>query len=202
MQRKTALITLTVLAVMLGGAGLYLSQAKKEASSDVKSAATMDEIKSDRVGLVVDKDKSLRRLVLTEEDEEKGALWRLIQPADSIQEFGIDANFEQGDSLRKLTAYTRQSLRDSVVSNVNVQLPRQFPGFKEISQRNLSINGIDANETIFEYSSGKDKIKQRMVLIFKNSDTAIYIVAQTKSSNYEEINSKYFEPLIQSVKIE
>lgn len=202
MQRKTLAAPFILLALTIGGLAFFVTQDKDSTKGDVKSAASMETVTSERIGMTVQKDISLEQQSVSGDDEAKGRLWTFTSPASSQQEFMIDANYEQGASLKKLTGYTKQSLRDSVVTNVNLQLPKQYSEYKELTQRNVTINGIEANETVFEYDSEGVKVKQRLVLFFKNSDAAVYIRAQAKADEYDEVNSNYFEPIFSSVKFE
>jgi patatin-like phospholipase/acyl hydrolase len=198
-------LVICIVMVVLAGAGIawfLLSINEHKADQAVQSVASVKTLRSEEIGMIVERGASLVPKELDRASQDAGQLWALSQPNDSRQEFVIDANYEQGASLKKLTAVTKQSLRDSVVTNINLQLPKQYPEYKEIVQRNLSINGIDANETIFEYVSNGVKIKQRLVLYFKNSDTAVYIRAQAKADEYEAANDQYFEPLLMSVKFD
>jgi hypothetical protein len=202
-RKKLIISSIAILMVVLSGGliGAKYYGSQREEHKEVKNATTTT-IYSSRLQLVVQRDASLVEKKLSPSSEAKGQLWEVTQPESSMQPFVINAFYEQGVSLKKLTGYTKQSLRDSVVSNVNIQLPKQFPEYRELTQRNLTINGIEANETIFEYTNARARVKQRLVLLFKNSDTAIYIRGQARSEDYEEINSRYFEPLISSAKFE
>jgi hypothetical protein len=196
MNKKLA-IAAVVLLLIISSLGIYFLF-KPDGSVHPKNSVTMEVVKSEQVGMTVKRGASLRQTTLTQADQRAGKLWEFAQPADSAQQFVINAFYEQGASLKKLTGYTKQSLRESVVANVNLQLPKQFPQYKELTQRDLTVNGIEANETIFEYVNGGVRIKQRLLLLFKNSETAIYIRGQAKADDYEEVNDRYFEALFKT----
>jgi hypothetical protein len=176
---------------------------KSDKPTPNKKVANTIVVKDDHVGLVINRDASLRTKPADKEMvKEIGQLWDFRQPANSQQEFAIDANYEQGESLKKLTGYTKQSLRDSVINNVNLQLPKQYPSYEEVTQRNLTVNGVEANETIFEYLVSGVKVRQRLLLLFKNSSTAVYIRAQAPAEDFTKVNKRYFEPIFSSAKFE
>lgn len=199
MDRKKIALSLVGLVVVVVGCAYWLFRGNDPA---VKSASVLKTIKGEAVDLVVRSGPSLVGKTVSKDNQDRGQLWSLVQPKGSKQEFVIDANYEQGDSLKKLTGFTKQSLRDSVVANINVQLPKQYPEYKELTQRNLTVNGFEANETVFEYTTSGIRAKQRLLLLFKNSDTAVYIRAQAKLDEYREINERYFEPIFSSAKFE
>jgi hypothetical protein len=191
-----------VLVALVGciTAVLLARRGNSDGNKQLVKNATTTSLSDSQVGLVVNRDASLTEKSISKEDSQKGQLWEVTQPTGSRQEFVINAFYEQGDSLKKLTGYTKQPLRDSVMASINLQLPKQYPGYKELIQRNLTVNGTDASETIFEYTNSGARIKQRLLLLFKNSDTAVYIRAQAKAEEYEAINTQYFEPLLTSAK--
>lgn len=160
-------------------------------------------VKDDQVGLAISRDASLRTKRPDKETvKEIGQLWDFRQPANSQEEFAIDANYEEGESLKKIATFTKKPLREAVVENVNLQLPKQYPQYEELTQRNLTVNGFEANETVFEYVVSGVKVKQRLLLLFKNSSTAVYIRAQAPAKDFTEVNKRYFEPIFSSAKFE
>lgn len=204
-MNKTKLVVFGVIVavgVIVGGAAVLLLRDSGWGSTDTKGATNSKSIHARAVNMTVEADESLLQKTVSQEGQEAGQLWELAQPADGQQEFVVNAFYEEGESLRKLTGYTKQSLRDSVVTNINLQLPKQYPEYKELTQQNLTLNGLEANETIFTYKTSDVLVKQRLLLLFKNSDTAVYIRAQAKANEYDQINKKYFEPIFSSAKFE
>jgi hypothetical protein len=198
-RKKLTVLVVCVFAALLGFVGVLVSHDDNKPATKESNAKTL----ADReVGLVVERDPSLLQKNVSEQDKNTGRLWSLTQPKDSRREFVVDANYEQGDSLKKLTGYTKQSLRESVVANVNIQLPKQYPEYKELTQRDLTVNGFQANETTFEYVTSGVKVRQRLLLLFKNSNTAVYIRAQARASDYSGLNKRYFESIFSSATFE
>jgi hypothetical protein len=202
MRHKKLVFLIVVLVAAVSSVSVFFVVQGKDSSSDVKTASSSETVKSERIGMTVRKDLSLVQSTLKSKDEQKGKLWEFTQPASSSQQFVIDSNYEQGASLKKLSGYTKQSLRDSVMGNINLQLPKQYPNYKELTQRNLTVNGIEANETLFEYVNSGVRVKQRLLLLIKNSDTAVYIRAQARADEYDGINRQYFDPIFASAKFE
>lgn len=199
MKRKYVVTGLAVLAVGMTGVGVYsLVDRGRDPDTSVKGASVV----APQVGLRVYRDPTIIEQAIDEDEEAKGQLWKLTQPAEAKEEFQVTAVYEQGVSLTKLTRLTRTSLREAVVGNINLQLPKSYAGYTKISQRNLNINGVEANETIFEYQSRGTRVRQRLLLLFKNSDTVVYLRGQVRSVDYDTVNEKYFEPLFSSAKFE
>lgn len=175
----------------------------KDKSTPAKKDTNTVLVKDDQVGLAVKRDASLKTKVAAAQTvQERGQLWNFSQPTNSQLEFAIDANYEQGESLKKIATFTKKPLREAVVENVNLQLPKQYPGYEEITQRNLTVNGFEANETVFEYVVSDVKVRQRLLLLFKNSSTAVYIRAQAPAEDFTEVNKRYFEPIFSSAEFE
>lgn len=199
---KRSYIIASIIVLVLGvGSFLVLSRNKSD-STGIQGARTSERLASGETGFVVERDTSLQQKQVSSEESSSGMLWRLSQPADSKQTFEITATYDDDPSIKKLTAVSGKSTREAVMDNVNIQLPKMFPEYKEISQRNTIVSGIEASETIFEYVNQGIAVKQRLLLLFKNSDTVVYIRGQAKASDYDSLNAKYFDPLFNSAKFQ
>lgn len=200
MKRKKIHLGFVVLVLGIIGFGMAVTVVEKQEGSDasVKGAT----VAAPQIGLQVHTDSALTQQALSDDARSKGQLWLFTQPVGVSEEFQVSAAYEQGTSLTKLAGVTRMPLREAVMSNVNMQLPKNHEAYKRISQRNLSVNGVEANETIFEYRSRGTQVRQRLLLLFKNSDTVVYIRGQAVASEYDMVNERYFEPLFSSAKFE
>lgn len=185
-----------LLAVLVVAAGFISFNVKPDKVGVVKSIS----FKAAPTGLEVELDKTLVKQSVSQADKEQGQLWRLVQPEGSKQQFAISAHYESGESLKKLTAATGLPIREAVIGNAQLQLPKQYPSYKLVNQKNLTLNGTEATEMIFEYESQNITIRQRLLLLFKNSSTVVYIRAQARTADFDEVNSRYFTSLIKSVK--
>ncbi|HTE58518.1 MAG TPA: hypothetical protein VK694_07270 [Verrucomicrobiae bacterium] len=186
--------------IMAIGVGSLLSRRWLD-KKDVKSM-TYQMVVDNKVGLVVRRDAALNSVPNSADDEKAGQLWEFTQPLQAQQEFVVSASYEQGASLKKLTSVTKQSLRDAVMDNVNRQLPKQYPEYHQISQQDTTINGIQATRVVFEYTSTQIKVKQQLLLLFKNGDTVAYMKAQARAEDYDSLSQHYFEPIFSSAKFQ
>ncbi|HTE21845.1 MAG TPA: hypothetical protein VK674_02285 [Candidatus Limnocylindria bacterium] len=204
MSKTKLLIFIFVVVVVLGGTVTYLALGRKgnQVKNNGKSVAKVETVNSEPVGMIIERDTSLVQSTPEKEDEESGQMWRFVQPADSQQQFVVSSYYEQGASLKKLTSLTKMPLKEAVLDNVSRQLPQQYPEYKELSQKDITVNGTQATEIVFEYVSQNIPVRQRLLLLFKNSDTVVYIRGQAKAAEYDDINSKYFAPLFASSKFE
>ena len=128
-----------------------------------------------------------------------GTLWELRPPAGATP-FVITADYEQGDSIKKLVAGSKKSPRDAMADNLNRQLPQDYPGYKLVSKRNLSQAGSDGLELQFTYTSEGQTVRQRLLLLLKNDSAAAYIRAQALTSDFDALDTKYFEPILTSAR--
>lgn len=148
---------------------------------------------------MVERDPALAEEVTTSQEKQSGQLWKLTQPSNSTP-FKVSAHFEQGESLKKLTALSKKPLKDAVLENVEKQLRQQYPSYKDVSKKDTSINGITATELTFTYVSKEVQVTQKLVLLFKNSEMVVYLRAQAKASDFTQIDEKYFKPLFNSAR--
>jgi hypothetical protein len=47
----------------------------------------------------------------------------------------------------------------------------------------------------------KELIHQRLVLVAKDADTALYFTMQSRDADYEELSTKVFDKVIKTVKL-
>lgn len=109
----------------------------------------------------------------------------------------ITVRYENG--LAKAAAVTKQSVLDMLLGNMALSFPTRYPGFKELSRRQFDYNGKKAAEVYFTYNKGENTLKERFLIVIKDSDTAFYITAQAKQADFDYLNGKYFEPTFKSV---
>ena len=106
---------------------------------------------------------------------------------------------EQGESISKLSVLG-ESMSKLILSNVKKQLDSIYPEANIISEKLREVNGYKAGELVFTYRANDgSKAKQRMLVVVKNSDTAVTLAAQSREEDYDTVNKDYFERIIESV---
>lgn len=169
------------------------------AQRKIESSRRSEALGNNVVGLSAVVPDGVRTRSLSAADTKAGQLWELSSVVPHSGSFLVNAYYEQGRSLRRLSGYAKLPLREAIVSNINVQISNQYPSYKQLVQRDLTLQGLQANETVFEYTSQGARITQRLLILIKNADTAVYVRGQARSPDYATVNEKFFEPIFSSL---
>lgn len=109
----------------------------------------------------------------------------------------LTVRYEQG--IAKAANATKKQPLDLLLENIKGSYPQRYPAYKEEQQRRLVLHGYQAAEVIFTYNNPQgDRVRQRFMIVIKNTDTAYYISGQTIENKYTEINKQVFEPVFSS----
>lgn len=105
------------------------------------------------------------------------------------------------DGLRVLTNLVQRDLLDILVGNSDTMHPERFPGYQKISQQQFERHGKKASETIFTYRNpAGERIKQRLLIIVRDDDLAVYLAAQAREVDFDELSRRYFARMFQSLR--
>jgi hypothetical protein len=90
-----------------------------------------------------------------------------------------------------------------MMQNVKKQIKGIYPEFKITDEKLVTINGFEGGELTFNYTSnGNIKTTQRLLVLIKDSDTAVTIAAQALEEQFDQVNKDYFEQIISSATFE
>jgi hypothetical protein len=190
MRHKQILLITIALIAIVGGALIWL-QLRGDRDSSTSTAAFTNE----HSGLKGKYSKELSTTPLTESEKKDNLFLRLENSSKSVL---IRFSYEEG--LKPLTTITKTDLITTVLSNTEKLLPKTFPSLKIESKREFDLGGHRAAEVVFSYQKpGLDKAKRRLVMINKDDNLVVYVAAETDEASYNEVNDKYFTPLINSL---
>lgn len=103
--------------------------------------------------------------------------------------------------LSKVSALLKREPFDIVLENSAKVLPTKYAGYKLVDERRFEQDGRKAAELIFTYTgNGGVSVRQRLLIVLRDRDTAYYLTGQTKASEYAKLNSSALDPIFKSVK--
>ena len=71
---------------------------------------------------------------------------------------------------------------------------------KQVSQRQFERDGHKAAETVFDYDgNGGSRVRQRLMILMRDSDTAFYVIGQTRQTEFAKLNPAALEPIFTSI---
>lgn len=105
------------------------------------------------------------------------------------------------DGLRKVSSVLRYDILDILLDNADKLFAKQYIKYTKESERKFTrSDDRKAAELTFTYLSPLGYfIKQRMVIIMRDEDMAVYIAAQTGDKAFDAINKKYFDKIFTSI---
>ncbi len=138
---------------------------------------------------------------LTPGDDKEHIVFRATQPSAATTPFLITARYETG--LQLVSSVSKQKVIDIVLAGAQRSLPKRFPEYTQVSSRRFQLAGLDAAEIIYTYTSPVDKltketIKQRLLLIAQDTNTAVYLSAQARAGDYDRVNGDTFDRVFKS----
>lgn len=133
-----------------------------------------------------------KRLILSEQNKKDRVLLRLQH--SSSMELPLLVTFRYEDGIRKTANLLKREPLDIILDSIDKSYPQRFPDFQKIDQERLEISGRKAAEVTFTYkrNNAGEKLKQRMLVIMKNDDVAIYLAAQATEHHIFGCQPKLF----------
>lgn len=134
---------------------------------------------------------------LTDTDREDGFLFRLTS-----QDPPTIVSIRQETGLRAVTTLANVDVLDLLSANAEKALPDRYPGYSVLSENQLSVGGKDAVEIVFTYNGpSSENVQQKLLIIEKDPNTAVYISMQTAAANYESVQKNQFQPILEALEI-
>lgn len=134
-----------------------------------------------------------------EENKNVDVLFRAVQTINEPRPMLVSVKKERG--LRIVTSLTRVEMLDGLLRNMERAYPQRFPEYKKESEQIFDRGGKKSVEIYFTYKGPAGEIiKQRLVVVKYDGDTAIYLSAQSKQKDFDSLNKKYFNRIFKSVK--
>lgn len=138
---------------------------------------------------------------LSDKDAKERIIFRATESATAEAPLLVTARYEKG--LRTVASVSRMDPVDIVLDGAERSLPRKFPGFYKVSSTKFEQGSNKAAELVYTYKGPSGEvIKQKLYVLIKDGDIASYITVQSKESDFDTLNKKYFDSLLKSAKFE
>lgn len=195
MSRKTIAICLVcVLIVVVAGIG-WLAMSSEDRAEQAAPVVAEHIAQDKTTGLSLRYKEPLSQSEVSSQDKKDKFIFRLTSTTPAML---VSVRYEDG--LRAVTAVSRQELLPMLLTNADKSFPQRYSEYSKKQERQLEVAGKKAAELIFTYKGPNgDVAKQRLLIIAKDEDTAIYISAQTQEPKFSQLNDQYFESLFDSV---
>ena len=199
MNKKWYIFSGIAVIVLLSAGTFFVVGNKKESQiTDVKGTQTTQNIAKDPItGLEFTYDSALKVQELSQQDISDKFIFRLASTNPAIL---VSIRYEEG--LSAVSALANQDVYDILATNTLKALPQRYPDFKLQTQQKIQLAGREALDVVFTYTGPNgNQATQRFVVLVKDPNTAIYISAQTSSTEYEDLNNQYIDKLVNSIKL-
>lgn len=102
--------------------------------------------------------------------------------------------------LSKAANLTGEEPIGIILNTISRTYPRRFPGYSELSRREFEQSSRPAAEIIFTYDGETgERVKQRFIAIMKDDDQALYLSLQAKDSEFDALNTRFFNAIANSL---
>lgn len=200
MGKRHLILGVAALLACGGAVGIIVYAARSQPEVQ-QSALPKTEKFTDKVtGLSFVYPESLARQVLTPQDTKDKVLFRATEAVGGLPLL-VTARYETG--LRAAANVAKVKTLDLVLSGAEQNLPKRFPDYKKEDMHKFDRAGYEAAELIYSYTGPSgERVRQKLLLITKDPDTAAYITAQAREDDYSDLDSKVFSQIFESTKFE
>lgn len=184
MNRKSVILLVFALFLIVGGVSAYLMTSKNEEPETTQS--TKRTISDDELGISFSLPNSYEQRSDTPPAAgQKGAKSSINFEQESPQGL-LTFRYESGLALAANAA--RMPLIDYIQSNLQQFFPSRYKDYKPISLSKTEVAGNDAIDHTFSYSDQDgNKVISRLVVVPSGNDSAYYIILQASESNFESV---------------
>lgn len=141
-----------------------------------------------------------KNLPSTETGQDTKELFVAYKPAADIAESAlVHVYFEEG--LKAPSNLLGKKPTEVIFQNSERALKNKFPNYSLISKEitNLEKINSDVFQMVFSYAIDNEKVVQKLLGIPIDDDRVLYFRFQCAEDSYREFNSRYFEPLFESI---
>lgn len=194
-MKRWKIIGAVVLLAVLISASFILKSHKTTGSSDDNREVPKQSVSDPKTGVTFNYLSPLNSQTVSAQDMKDKIVIRLTSSSPAML---ITVKYEDG--LQAVAALTHQEPIDIILSNAAKAFPVRFKDYAEVSQRKFKLANNDAAEIIFTYTGpNKSTAKQRLVIVLKDTNTAVYVTAQSEANEFESVNSTYFDGIFNSI---
>ncbi len=203
-MKKQHIVAVSLLPILLiGGTLVTVAVLKNNDAVKVKSAESSKEVlasavfRDDTYGVSVSYPVDAEVVPLTEQDKKDKFILKFQHPKSPEYVFNVRA--ETG--LRLPSQLAKIDVIDLVLNGALSSLPLRYPNYKLLGQNKLYLNNKEAEVVEFTYiGPAKELVRQKLVLVAKDSDSALYFTMQSKDSDFDSLMSSVFDHVLNDVK--
>lgn len=167
-------------------------------STEVSDVLAVSVYKDDTYGLSMEYPTDSEVIKLSEQDKRDKFIFKFQQSKSPEYLFNVRA--ETG--LRLPSQLAKLDVIDLVVDGALKSLPERYPEYKLLSQNEIVVAGKSAASIEFNYvGPAKELVRQKVILVAKDSDTALYITMQSRDTDYETLKKQVFEQVVASLRL-
>lgn len=161
-----------------------------------QSSSTIKTAEDAATGLKLNYPDIFQAQALSEADRQDKFILRLTSEQPAML---VSVRYEMG--MRAAAALSRQEPLAMITANAIRAFPQRYTDYALVSERSLEVADKDAHEFIFRYTGPSGEgAQQRLLIVMKDDDTAVYISAQAQESKFNELNTAYFADIFSSPK--
>lgn len=129
------------------------------------------------------------------ESRNRETLFRAVE-GERLSETPFVVALSKEVSLRIAASLSRADIVPMLLRNIERAYPQRFPEYLKTSEKTFDYKGKKAAEIYFTYTSpANELIRQRMMIVGYDGDTALYFTAQARESDFSRLNKKYFDKM-------
>lgn len=182
-----------ITAATMAGLAVSVYQHQKPSSQTIHEQT--QRFRDDLTGFELEIPNGLVRASLSEQDQKDRVGLRLTSSG------GVPVSVVvRSEAELKAANPSGKDLLTQLLDNSGLSFPKTFPDYNVISQKQFEIDGTRAGQVLFTYANQDVTIKQRFVIVIKDSDVAQYLVFQAPVLDFDMANSRYFEPMVRSAR--
>ena len=139
----------------------------------------------------------------TEDEEESQRAEMLFRATEGeLKDTPLVFTIQKEKGLRIAVSLSRMDFISNLLRNIDRMYPQKYSEFKKLDEKTFKHNGKNAAEIYFTYvGPAGEVIKQRFMIVEYDGGTALYVSAQTKESDFNGLNKKYFDRMFDSLEI-
>lgn len=135
---------------------------------------------------------------VSNEDRDSGILNRWQAAPEAGAQLLVTLRTER--DLATAANLSGQEPIEIILSTISRTYPSRFPGYSELSRREFEQDSRPAAEVIFTYDGEtSERVKQRFIAVMKDDDQALYLSLQAKDSDFDALNTRFFNSIADSL---
>jgi hypothetical protein len=193
--KRLGVVAVVLLGFVLAGSSLYFAVRKAPQRTQQNRLPRQTSFQDASTGVKVKYPEATAKTQTISEADRKEKILLRLAAQEHRPPMLVTLRSESG--LRVVANLTKATIIDILMRNSDKALPQRFEGFKKESSRRYEHDRRDAGEIIFTYQSPVkgERIKQRLVMLVKDDDTAVYLAMQTKEADFSRYNVEVFNPM-------